>query len=136
MSGISDLYDYSVHELDALLAREGLAIRVAPLSLSSSPVGGFTPPPPWPACRGWRPFRGDRMSANPQSIASDSPRPFVPWGELSAPINAGDTRLMYLAQSVLTGPDLGVCPPLTLDQALDVLRWAGRLPTEDAKASA
>jgi hypothetical protein len=44
MSGISDLYDYSIHDLDALLAREGLALRVVPIS--SSPVGGFTPPTP------------------------------------------------------------------------------------------
>jgi hypothetical protein len=46
VSGLSDLYDYSIHDLDALLAREGLAIRVVPLSLSSSPVGGFSPPTP------------------------------------------------------------------------------------------
>lgn len=70
------------------------------------------------------------MSANPQSVATDTPRPFIPWGELSAPINAEDTRLMYLAQSLLTGPEIGVCPPLTLDQAIDVLRWGGRLPPD------
>jgi hypothetical protein len=70
------------------------------------------------------------------AVIADQPRPFVPWGPLTPPVNPEDTRLRYLAQSVLTGPELGVCPPLTLDQAIDVLRWAGRLPTEDAKASA
>ncbi|MCP1376000.1 hypothetical protein [Dyella lutea] len=69
------------------------------------------------------------------SVITDQARPFIPWGELSAPINPEDTRLMYLAQSVLTGPDLGVCPPLTLEQSIDVLRWAGRLPADDAKSS-
>jgi hypothetical protein len=57
----------------------------------------------------------------------DGPRPFVPWGPLSAPIDPEETRLREQAQSILTGPELGVCPPLTLDQALDVLRWSGRL---------
>jgi hypothetical protein len=59
------------------------------------------------------------------AVIADQPRPFVPWGPLTPPVNPE-----------VTGPELGVCPPLTLDQAIDVLRWAGRLPTEDAKASA
>ena len=66
------------------------------------------------------------MSAQP---LSDTPMPFIPWGPLSPPINPDDTRLMYMAQSILTGPDIGVCPPLTLEQAHDVLRWAGRITT-------
>ena len=45
MSGISDLYDYSVHELDALLAREGLAIRVVPLSTPEPAARGVNPSP-------------------------------------------------------------------------------------------
>ena len=61
------------------------------------------------------------------AIACDSPRPFIRWGHLSAPVDPEETRLRYLAQSVLSGPEVGQCPPLTLDQALDVLRWAGRL---------
>lgn len=63
------------------------------------------------------------------AVMHDQARPFIPWGELSAPINPDDTRLMYMAQSILTGPDIGVCPPLTLEQAHDVLRWAGRITT-------
>lgn len=34
MSGLSDLYDYSIHDLDALLALEGYALRVVHLSPS------------------------------------------------------------------------------------------------------
>ncbi|MFK2876935.1 hypothetical protein [Rhodanobacter hydrolyticus] len=61
------------------------------------------------------------------AIACESPRPFIPWGRLSAPVDPEETRQRYLAQSLLSGPEIGQCPPLSLDQALDVLRWAGRL---------
>lgn len=61
---------------------------------------------------------------NPQP---EPARPFIPWGRLSKPIDPEETRLRYLAQSVLSGPELGVCPTLSLSEAMDVLRWAGRI---------
>jgi hypothetical protein len=52
------------------------------------------------------------------------------WGALSAPVDPDETMRCMRAQSILTGSliagDLcpsGACPPLTLDQANDVLAW-------------
>lgn len=50
-------------------------------------------------------------------------KPFVPWGPQAPPIDPEETRLRMSAQSILSGPELGQCPPLTLRQALDVLAW-------------
>lgn len=45
--------------------------------------------------------------------------------QLSAPVDPLETTLCARAQSLLTGGELGVCPPLPITQARDVLRWAG-----------
>ncbi len=45
------------------------------------------------------------------------------WGVLSAPVDPEETRLCMRAQSILSGPDLGQCPPLDIKKALDVLAW-------------
>lgn len=51
------------------------------------------------------------------------------WGRLAEPIFATDNVNIARAQSLLTGEMLcgQVCPPLTPEQARDVLRWAGVL---------
>ena len=66
-------------------------------------------------------------------------RPDKPWPLLPAAIDPYETMAIQRAQSLLTGPTLaigrgvdehgnkeptGSCPPLTIDQARDVLRWA------------
>lgn len=52
------------------------------------------------------------------------------WEQLSAPIYAADNVAIQRAQSLLTGSLLGgVCPPLTPEQAKDVLNWAQTAPT-------
>jgi hypothetical protein len=60
------------------------------------------------------------MSAQP---SPDSPRPFIPWGRQAAPVFPDETLLCMRAQSALSGPELGQCPPLTVEQARDVLAW-------------
>jgi hypothetical protein len=50
-------------------------------------------------------------------------REFVAWGQLAAPIFPDETMAIMRAQSILSGPDLGQCPPLTIEQARDVLAW-------------
>lgn len=50
-------------------------------------------------------------------------REFVPWGRCAPPIFPHETAVMMRAQSILSGGEIGQCPPLTLDQALDVLAW-------------
>lgn len=57
------------------------------------------------------------MNAQPQTI------PFTRWGQLSAPVDPADTLICMRAQSALSGPELGQCPPLTVEQARDVLAW-------------
>ena len=59
------------------------------------------------------------MSAQP----SENSRRFIPWGELSAPVNPDETLLCMRAQSALYGPLIGQCPPLEVEQARDVLAW-------------
>ena len=59
------------------------------------------------------------------------PRPVAPpqrYGEapierLAAPVHMADNMLIQRAQSILSGPIIGACPPLTVEQARDVLRW-------------
>ena len=57
------------------------------------------------------------MRAQPQAI------PFTRWTPLSAPVDPADTLLCMRAQSALSGPELGQCPPLTVEQARDVMAW-------------
>lgn len=45
------------------------------------------------------------------------------WGTLAPPVFPVETQIIQRAQSILSGPPIGACPPLTLEQALDVLRW-------------
>jgi hypothetical protein len=52
-----------------------------------------------------------------------TPRPLI-WGPLSEPVDPLDTLARMRAQSILTPtPRGGICPPLTADQARDVLAW-------------
>lgn len=57
------------------------------------------------------------MNTQPQPI------PFTRWTPLSAPVDPADTMLCMRAQSALSGPELGQCPPLTVDQARCVMAW-------------
>lgn len=50
------------------------------------------------------------------------PAPGV-WGRLSTPVDPGETQTCIRAQSILSGPLIGACPPLSIDQARDVLAW-------------
>lgn len=59
------------------------------------------------------------MNAQP----SETSRRFIPWGELSAPIDPAETLLRMRAQSALSGPELGVVHDLTVEQARIVLAW-------------
>lgn len=52
-------------------------------------------------------------------------RPEVPWPLLPAAVDPRETRTIMRAQSILSGPLIGACPPLTAEQAADVLKWAG-----------
>lgn len=47
------------------------------------------------------------------------------WQQLSAPIYAADNVTIQRAQSLLTGSLLGgkVCPPLTVEEAVQVMAW-------------
>lgn len=58
-------------------------------------------------------------------VKINKPKPGT-WGPLSEPINALDNFTISRAQSLMSPtPKGGACPPLTLEQAVDVLRWAG-----------
>ena len=46
-----------------------------------------------------------------------------PVERMAAPVHASDTMIIQRAQSILSGPLIGACPPITVDQARDVLRW-------------
>lgn len=49
---------------------------------------------------------------------------FVKWQPLDiAYTDPLDNTLIARAQSALTGTELGVCPPLEIEQARDVLAW-------------
>ncbi|GLQ96434.1 hypothetical protein [Dyella mobilis] len=45
------------------------------------------------------------------------------WSELAAPVFPDETQMRMRAQSILSGGEIGQCPPLTLDQARDVIAW-------------
>lgn len=52
--------------------------------------------------------------------------PGTPWGPQASPVDPKETQIRIRAQSYLSGPLIdGVCPALTLEQAHDVLAWAG-----------
>ena len=55
--------------------------------------------------------------------ATRKPYGVKPWERLSAPVDPLDNVHIARAQSILSGPELGVCPPLTAEQARDVLNW-------------
>lgn len=59
------------------------------------------------------------MSAQP----SETSRRFIPWPELSAPVDPAETLECMRAQSALSGPELGVVHDLTVEQARDVNEW-------------
>lgn len=56
-------------------------------------------------------------------LIAEVPAAHKRWSELPAPIFPDETDLRMRAQSILSGPDLGQCPPLTLEQARDVIAW-------------
>jgi hypothetical protein len=56
-------------------------------------------------------------------FAITTPRHEAKWGRLSAPVDPEETRICMRAQSILSGGDVGQCPPLDLQQARDVLAW-------------
>lgn len=70
MAGLCTLYDFTVHELDAVLAQAGLQIAVNPFTPEPAERRAFPPPLRLRACRRGHHDRGDRMSANPQSIGT------------------------------------------------------------------
>ena len=49
--------------------------------------------------------------------------PFKTWEALSAPVFPDETLICMRAQSALSGQELGQCPPLSIEQARDVLAW-------------
>lgn len=57
------------------------------------------------------------------AVSAISPSNEPKWGRLSAPVDPGETWLCMRAQSILSGGDMGQCPPLDLRQARDVLAW-------------
>lgn len=60
----------------------------------------------------------------PEPVRPDKPWPLF----TSAPTRPEETQIRMRAQSLLSGSIIGgQCPPLTLEQAQDVLRWAGEL---------
>ncbi|HET6804648.1 MAG TPA: hypothetical protein VFH59_04300 [Frateuria sp.] len=59
------------------------------------------------------------MNALQEATAHYQPK----WGRLSAPVDPEETRIRMRAQSVLSGGELGQCPPLDIRQARDVLAW-------------
>ena len=71
--------------------------------------------------------RAARIVSNILSLPK-KPAPGI-WGPLAAPVDPTETDIRARAQSILSGPLIGACPTLTLDQAQDVLRW-NREPTK------
>lgn len=66
------------------------------------------------------------MSSNAIVFDRKPLTPGKPWpGALAAPVDPLETTLCARAQSLLTGGEMGVCPPLKPHQARDVLAWAG-----------
>jgi hypothetical protein len=65
---------------------------------------------------------------NPHAIvrllrqAAPATKPRV-WGPLAAPVDPLETQLRARAQSILSGPLIGQCPPLSIEQARDVVAW-------------
>lgn len=59
-----------------------------------------------------------RFKAVPKSTTT-----VEPIAQASTYADTDDTALRMRAQSILSGPLLGQCPPLTTDQARDVLAW-------------
>lgn len=61
-----------------------------------------------------------------KSVKSQPARPGT-WGRLSSPVDWEETQARSRAQSILCGVQFrdgsSQCPPLTLEQARDVLRW-------------
>lgn len=62
-------------------------------------------------------------------LIPDPIRPAKPWPLLAAAVRPNETQAIMRAQSILSGPLIGACPPLTIEQAHDVLRWAGETLT-------
>jgi hypothetical protein len=49
---------------------------------------------------------------------------FIPWPKLSgAYFDPMENHEIARAQSLLTGGEIGVCPPLDIEQARDVIAW-------------
>ena len=58
-------------------------------------------------------------------------KPLPKWpSNLGKPVDPMDNVIRSRAQSILTGSDIGVCPPLSSEQARDVLNWYR--PTQEA----
>jgi hypothetical protein len=66
--------------------------------------------------------KGSDMATNPLRTLLGLPAEKT-WGVLAPPVFPDETRLIARAQSILTGGDLGVCPPLPAHQARDVIAW-------------
>lgn len=47
----------------------------------------------------------------------------APVERMAAPVHPSETMVIQRAMSILSGPIIGACPPLTIEQARDVLRW-------------
>lgn len=58
-------------------------------------------------------------------LLPDPIRPDKPWPLLPGAVDPSHTLRISRAQSILSGPLIGACPPLTIEQANDVLKWAG-----------
>lgn len=52
-----------------------------------------------------------------------SERPAPKWVPLAPPVDPEETRIRMRAQSILSGGEIGQCPPLSITQANDVLAW-------------
>jgi len=57
------------------------------------------------------------------AVFAINPRSEAKWGRLSAPVDPEETRICMRAQSLLSGGDIGQCPPLDVRKARDVLAW-------------
>jgi hypothetical protein len=67
-----------------------------------------------------------RMEQRMDNQIAVTRKPSAKWpSRLAAPVDPLDTFRCARAQSLLTGGEIGVCPPLPIEQARDVLRWAG-----------
>lgn len=64
------------------------------------------------------------LTGHNQFLPEPAPaRPLVWPNNLSEPVDPLETHDRMRAQSILSGPIIGQCPPLTLAQARDVLNW-------------